>query len=115
MYTDFVITLAIGFILGILVIQIGGKINYKKETAEMISCPFDLAFLTSSKIGYHDKQGCIDLNLALHSQYLDECSDLIPFTQDKKQYEYLLEQCVYHKFSINFLVLTQENLSFENK
>jgi len=102
-----------GFIVGLIFFSFKNKVDYQKETAEMISCPFEIEFLTNSKIGFRDKQECVDLNLTLHKQYLDECLNKIKLTQNEKNDQFMVDQCVYHKVSIDFLTLSQEYFIFK--
>lgn len=76
-------------------------------TTEMVSCDrYEEGFLKTE--GYSDKENCVDLNLALQRQYLDDCSSNLKTTGKESYDRELMDKCVYHRFAINEIFLASQ-------
>ena len=89
-------------------------INPVDRVTKIISCKeYEENFL--KEIGFQNRDNCIELNLALHKQYLDDCLRGIRITKKESSNKKLLNLCIYHLFERDGVFLNSEYLLYREK
>lgn len=102
------------FFLGLYLGRIMWYVNPEARVAQIISCEgYGDDFL--KEIGFQNRDSCIELNLALHRQYIDDCLKEIKSSGDESRDKKLLNLCVYHSFEKQAIFLSSEYLLYKIK
>ena len=74
------------------------NINYSKEIEHFVSCkPYEEEFL--QKMGFKDKNDCVQFNKELEDEYKNSCLEVIKKTDNTEFNEKSLRSCIYYSFS----------------
>ena len=113
-HTSFsVVAVVVALFFGLYLGKTSATINPTKEILEIISCNgYEEEFLKN--IGYENRDQCKSLNTSLYQQYLGQCLKDIKTLNDEKNYKRLVNFCVYHLFSKNYLQLSSEYFSWRS-
>jgi hypothetical protein len=91
---SFILTILISFYLG----SQYQNINYSKEIEYFVSCkPYKEDFL--QKMGFRDRNDCMQFNKELEDEYKNSCLEVIKKTDNTEFNETSLESCIYYSFS----------------
>jgi len=102
------------FFIGLYIGRIIWRINPVERVSQIVSCEgYEEDFL--KKMGFKDRSSCVELNLALHKQYVDECLKEIKTSKNESHDKKLIDLCVYHSFEKNDISLSSEYENFLNK
>jgi len=89
-------------------------INPEERVAQIVSCEgYEDDFLKT--VGFENHDDCVNLNLALHKQYIDDCLKNIK-TSNRESFDMKqLDLCVYYSFERQSLFLSSEYFVFRNE
>ena len=66
-------------------------------------------------MGFQNRDSCVELNLALHRQCLDDCLKEIKTSGKESHDKKLLNLCVYHLFEKTAISLSSEHSLYKEK
>lgn len=102
------------FLAGLYLGKITWNIDPTEKIAKIVSCEgYEEEFL--KKIGYKDRNDCVQLNLALNKQYVDDCLKGIKLSGDDAYEKKLLDLCVFHLFEKDSIFLTSEYVFYKRQ
>src|SRR3989344_7480326 len=85
-----------------------------KKKSNTVSCEgYEDDFL--KEMGFQNRDSCVELNLALHRQYVDDCLKEIKSSGNESHDKKLLDLCVYHSFEKQAISLSSYYLLYRNK
>lgn len=89
-------------------------INPEDRVAQIVFCEgYEENFL--KEMGFQNRDSCIEFNLALHRQYVDDCLKKIKSSNNKFHDKKLLNLCVYHSFEKQAIFWSSEYFLYKNK
>ena len=102
------------FFLGLYLGRTIWYINQEDRVTQIVACEgYEDDFL--KEMGFQNRDSCVELNLALHRQYVDDCLKEIKSSDNEANYNKLLDLCVYHSFEKQAISLSSEYLLYRNK
>ena len=102
------------FFLGLYIGKIIWQVDPVERVAQIVSCEgYEEDFL--KEMGFQNRDSCVELNLALHKQYIDNCLKEIKTSNDESYNKKLLDLCVYHSFEKNAIFLSSEYYNYKTK
>ena len=102
------------FFLGLYLGRTIWYINPEDRVAQIVACEgYEDDFL--KVMGFQNRDSCVELNLALHRQYVDDCPKEIKSSGNEPHDKKLLDLCVYPSFGKQAISLSSEYLFYRNK
>lgn len=102
------------FFLGLYIGRTIWYVNPEERVAQIVSCEgYEDNFL--KEMGFQNRDSCVELNLALHRQYIDDCLKDIKSSSNESHDKKLLDLCVHHSFEKQAISLSSEYLLYRQK
>src|SRR3989344_5077883 len=102
------------FFLGLYLGRTIWYISQEDRVTQIVACEgYEDDFL--KEMGFQNRDSCVELNLALHRQYVDDCLKDIKSSGNEVHDKKLLNLCVYHLFEKHAISLSSEYLLYRNK
>jgi len=102
------------FFLGLYLGRTIWYISQEDRVTQIVACEgYEDDFL--KEMGFQNRDSCVELNLALHRQYVDDCLKEIKSSGNESHDKKLLDLCVYHSFEKQAISLSSYYLLYRNK
>jgi len=102
------------FFLGLYLGRVIWYANPEHRIAQIVSCEgYEEDFL--KEMGFQNRDSCVEFNLALHSQYVDDCLKEIKSSSNESHDKKLLDLCIYHSFEKQAIFWGSEYSLYKNK
>ncbi len=114
--------LSLKILLGItlvfaIIVPFFAKEEESYEVVDLVSCnQYSEEFLSSKGVGFNNKEQCQTMFIALHKQYVDECTDMLFTTKlNDNNAKRLINKCIYLSIEKDQLPLDRDYEIFMSK